>query len=866
MAGASFLATKLRVPPPRPGVVPRPRLVERLDAGLRSGHRLTLLSASAGSGKTTLLSEWAQSFGGRLCWLSLDDEDNDPVRFSSGVLSALQTIHPQVGKSARPLLRGSHPPPVRRVCSSLLDELAALPTLAILILDDYHVVTERAVHDGVAFLLDHAPPTLHLVIATRADPPLPIAGLRAGGNLTELRADDLRFTTEEASVFLNDVRGLGLVPEDVAALEARTEGWVAGLNLAALSLRGREDPRAFVQAFSGSNRFVLDYLIEEVVSRQPEPVQSFLLRTSVLDRLGAALCDALTGRRDGAEMLGRVERDNLFIIALDDERCWYRYHHLFGDLLRRRLGQAVPPEEVCELHRRASRWHEQNGYLEHAVKHAQAAGDWTRVADLAEQTVGAGLLDARLTALLRWVSVLPKEVMSAHPRLQIYQAWALFMNGRPEAARPELDQCRRALALLPSSPENDALRSGLVRLLDIIDMVAQGLMDSVDNRMEEAIRICGRARDMALEDGQAFLAAQATEGLALAHYHQGRLRASAGFCKQVVELAAHGGPEAPLAAAGYVELAGIYTEWNELRTAADVLDKAFALCCEVGATQTLNEAHTAQSRLRQAQGNMEGAREALEKAKAASSAEYEHSMANFRLQAQEACLDLQAGKIDEVLGWVGRIEAAFPSDGPGRRLPAAFVEALQMMRARAYLARGESRKALGVLEPTLVLADAAGGCLRVIEISALKALALQALGDTSAALESLERSLTLAEPEGYVRTYLNEGPPMEALLRQAGARGILPAYVNRLLGERPASPAPHAHAELLADPLTPREIDVLRLIGQGLSNQEIAERLFIALNTVKRHTSSIYGKLGVGSRARAAARARALGLLPSDGT
>jgi LuxR family maltose regulon positive regulatory protein len=884
-----LLRTKLYVPPVRRDkrVVARSRLTERLDEGLRLGHRLILISAAAGSGKTTLLVEWISAVGAQrpvqgasvpptgrgiyddsppqVAWLSLDDDDSDPARFWAYVVAALQTIRPRLGQSVLPMLQGPQPPPVRSILTSLLNEIAALAEPIVLVLDDYHLVTARAIHDGIAFLLDHLPRQLRLVIATRADPPLPIARLRARGQLTELRADDLRFTAEEAAALLNGVMGLALQPGDIAALEARTEGWVSGLYLAALSMQGRDDAHTFVQAFTGSHHYILEYLMEEVLGRQPEPVLRILLRTSILDRLCASLCDALTGGHDGADMLERLQRDNLFVIPLDDERRWYRYHHLFGDLLRKRLEQAMPPEQLSELHRRASQWHKENGLLEQAVKHARAAGDHGRIAEIVEHAAGDSLLDARLTTLLRWVDALPEDVLRAHPRLQIYNAWALYMNGHLEAAQQALGDCRQALENLPPSPENDDLRSALTRLLDIIDMIARGLMCSVDNKIGEAIRVCSRARDMALEDGHVFLAAQATEGLALAQYHQGHLRASAQSCQQVIDLAVQSASQPPLAAAGYVELAGIYTEWNDLATAASLLDKALALCRQWGIVQTLNEAYTAQSRLLQAKGDIEEAREALEQAREFSSMEGDRSMVNFRMATQQARLNLQAGKPDEVVRWVEGAKAVSTVDDERQvRLPAAFLETLQTTLARAYLAQGKAEKALAVLEPLLAPAEAAGASLRVIEVCALKALALWALDDPSAALAALARSLALAEPEGYVRTYLNEELPMARLLREAVSQGIHAAYANKLLAAfgvpEPGPPVPR-HAQPLAEPLTRRELDVLYLISQGLSNKDIAEELVIALNTVKRHTSSIYGKLAVKSRTQAVGRARELGLL-----
>ena len=860
---APILATKLYIPPPRPDLVKRLRLVERLDEGLRLDHKLTLISASAGSGKTTLLSEWAASRNLQFCWLSLDEEDNDPARFWMYVVAALQMVHPQLAQSMLPMLQGPQSPSARSILTPLLNEMTTLPEAVALVLDDYHLITTGAIHDGVAFLLDHLPQQMHLVIATRADPPLPIARLRARGQLTELRVDDLRFTTEEAATFLNAVMGLDLQPQDVAALETRTEGWISGLHLAALSMQGREDAHAFVQAFTGGHQYILEYLVEEVLSQQPEPVQRFLLQTSILDRLCAPLCDALTGEQDGADMLEQLQRDNLFLIPLDDEGCWYRYHHLFGDLLRKRLGQAAPPEQHSELHRRASQWHEENGLLEQAVKHAQSAGDFERIAEIAERAAGASLLDARLTALLRWVDALPRDVLRVHPRLQIYRAWALYMNGHLEAAQQALGGCRQALEALPPSPENDALRRVSTRLLDIIDMIARGLLYGMDNEIEEAVRLCSQARDLALEDGHVFLAAQATEGLALAQYHQGHLRASAQSCQQVIDLAAQGTAQAPLAAAGYVELAGVHIEWNDLEKAADLLDEALALCREWGIVQTLNEAYTAQAHLLQIRGDIEGAWDVLEKACEFSSMEGDQSLVNFRLATQQARLNLAAGEPEKAVYWVEGMKAVLASGG---QLPAAFVVTLQTTLARACLAQGKPEEALVALEPLLGPAEAAGAFLHVIEVCALKALALRDLGDTAAALTALERSLALAEPEGFMRVYLNEDAPMAQLLRETASHNICLDYVNRLLtafeAEKirfPVSMPPRSSA--LLETLTPRERDVLHLISQGLSNKDIAEKLVIALNTVKRHTSSIYGKLSVKSRTQAVARARELGLL-----
>ena len=660
-----LLATKLYIPPPRTDLVPRPRLVQRLNEGLRQGRQLTLVSAPAGSGKTTLISEWfaalrldphhEQPIENRVAWLSLDREDNEPTRFWTYLVAALRTVDDELGTSALQMLQAPQAPSVHLVLTSLLNDIAALSYRSILVLDDFHLVSAETILDGFTFLLDHQPRQMHLVLSTRADPPLPIVRLRARGQLTEVRVDDLAFTVDEAVTFLNERMGLGLSLEEVKALESRTEGWAVGLQLAAMSMQDHVDRCGFITAFAGSHHLILEYLAEEVLHRQPEPIQHFLLQTSILDRLCGPLCDVVTGQSDSGTMLSHLQRKNLFAVPLDDEHHWYRYHHLFADLLRKRFEQETSLEQVAVLHGRASAWHEQNGMVDEAVKYALKAQDLERVACLAEQAAQANVLDSRLTVLLYWLEMLPEEVLRAHPRLQIYRAWALYMNGHLARAQKMLQRSQEALEGLPPSPENDALREELTPLLTIIGLVARGFMCSVNNQLEEAVQTCKKARAMALDAGYVFLAAQATEGLALARYHQGRLRASAESCQQVIALAEQGAEarwpvvQLPLAASGYVELAGVHMEWNDLDTAADLLDKALDLCRQVGVTQTLSETYVAQSRLKQARGDMDGAVQVLQEAGRVSRIEGAYSLANFRLATQQARLNLLAKRPDEVI-------------------------------------------------------------------------------------------------------------------------------------------------------------------------------------------------------------------------
>jgi LuxR family maltose regulon positive regulatory protein len=459
------LATKLYAPLSQPGVVPRPRLTEWLNEGLH--RKLTLISAPAGSGKTTLVGEWVAGVERPAAWLSLDEGDNDPTRFLTYLVAALQTVAPDIGESVLGVLGSPQPPPTESLLTALLNETTTVPDDFVLVLDDYHVVDARAIDDALVFLLEHLPPRMHLVIATREDPHLPLARLRARGQLTELRASDLRFTLSEAAEFLNSVMGLGLSAEDIAALESRTEGWIAGLQLAALSMRGREDVAGFIRAFTGSHRFVLDYLVEEVLQRQPERVRSFLLQTSILDRLSGPLCDTLTGGKDGRGMLEALERGNLFVFPLDDERQWYRYHHLFADVLQARLMQEQPGH-APPLHQRASGWYERNGSPTDAIRHALAAEDFERAAGLVELAV-LEMLGSSQETLYRWLMALPDEVVRARPVLSVYYAFALHGRGGFEAADAHLRDAER---WLDTTAETDEQGEASSADMVVVDQVA----------------------------------------------------------------------------------------------------------------------------------------------------------------------------------------------------------------------------------------------------------------------------------------------------------------------------------------------------------------------------------------------------------
>jgi LuxR family maltose regulon positive regulatory protein len=895
-----LLTTKLAVPRPRLNLVPRSRLIKRLEEGLRLGHRLTLVSAPAGFGKTTLLSAWLDQREGSGAWLSLDDRDGDIARFWTYLTAALQTVHAGLGQDVLQLLQVTPPLPAEVFLQPLLNEIAALarsPSMSdiVLVLDDYHLVSMPQIHEGLAFLLEHQPHNLHLVIATRADPPLPVFRLRARGHLTELRTDDLRFTAGEAATFLNTVMGLDLTPADVETLEARTEGWIVGLQLAALSLQGRADARPFIDAFGGSHHYVLEYLTEEVVRRQVEPVRRFLVQTSVLDRMCGPLCDGLTGEGNGDVMLADLQRRNLFTVPLDDEHRWYRYHHLFADLLRNLLRRELPPEQIRELHLRASEWHGQNGDLDDAIQHALRAEDFERAAFLIEQAAQKLIAHGRLTTLLGWLEALPAALLCARPRLRLYQGWVLNLSGQIDAAEQILQDTRATLQSLPPSSDNEALRGQLAALLagiatqreeaTTVIQVAQEALDHLpeedrmsrarvyvalgtayayQDNLEQATRTWQQARDLALETGNPFLATAAIELLAGTQiYHQGRLLAGAQSLQQVLDLGATpDGARLPFSGTSHALLAEVYLEWNDLETAAAYLERGIGLLRQGGIGYGLIHSFCAKARLGQARGDAEGALRALDTAEQALEAHPLWHMV-LHLASCQVRLRLWQGEVEMAARWAEGDPAILRREMP-EALPLYLREVQQISLARVHLARQETEQALATLEGLEEQAQAAGRLAQAIDICLLKALAWQARGEAGAALESLERSLSWAEPEGYVRLFLEAGIDLIPLLRRAASRGISLGYVSKLLAafgveERERVSPPHLSEFLpLPEPLTRRELEVLRLICDGLSNREIAGRLTVTLNTVKKHSSHIYGKLGVSSRAQAIVRAREL--------
>jgi LuxR family transcriptional regulator, maltose regulon positive regulatory protein len=904
-----LLATKLHVPQAQPGFVPRPRLVQALAGGLTRGR--VLVCAPAGSGKTALLADWARGSGRPVAWLSLDAGDNDPARFWRYGVAALDRALPGLAERVGPLLGPPAPRSFEGLVAALINELAAQPSPdeVLLVLDDYHLADSGPTHESVAFLLENLPPGLRVVMSSRAEPPLPLARLRARGQLAELRAADLRFTGEEAAALLGETAGPGLPETAVAALTARTEGWAAGLQLAGLSLRGRADAAGFVAAFSGSHRFVLDYLADEVLAGQTRQVRAFLLETSVLERLSGQLCDAVTGRAGSQAMLQDIERAGLFLVPLDEVRGWWRYHHLFADLLRARL-QAEQPGRVQALHRAAAAWSEEHGLADDAVRHALAAGDAAWAARLVERHVGTLLRRSEGATLRRWLSALPAESVRARPRLCLAQAIGAVVGRRVEAVEGLLDEAERAFEVTGDEPyEASAGRAGSV-LANVPASIAFLRADLARLRGDAALAAGYDRQALAqLGEDEWLMRSMVRWNLAVADWLRGALGpAEHGLAEVVAERRAAGegylamevcydlgqvqrargnldaalatwqqalatgeaSSQLPYMGMAHVGLAEVLYERDELAAALDHATRGAALCRPLALTQPLATGLALVARIRQAHGDTAAAGEAMDQAGQVELSPQVASLLN-PVPWQRARLLLAQGDVYAAAQWA-KAAGISPDDQPDYPREPAYL-----VLARVLLAQDRPGPALALLQRLLGAAASQGRTGSIIEIQALRALALAARGAHAGALAAITEALTLACPHGHVRVFADEGAPMHALVarlsaarqhQRALARGIRPGYLAALVlacgqaGAVPPSRRSAAAPPGLAESLTGRELEVLRLIAAGRSNQRIARELVVTLDTVKKHVTHVLGKLGAANRTEAAARARQLGLIP----
>ena len=912
---APILATKLYIPPPRAKIVLRPRLIERLNERVRvsAGHTpgLTIISASAGFGKTTLVSEWVASCGRPVAWFSLDEGDNDIISFLTYLIAALQKIVANIGAGVLDAIQSHQPPPTESILTTLLNEVTAIPDSFVLVLDDYHIIDSKPVNNALTFLVEHLPPQMHLVIATREDPPLPLARLRVRGQLTELRAADLRFTPAEAAEFLNQMMGLNLSAENIAALEARTEGWIAGLQLAAISMQGREDSASFIKSFTGSHRFVLDYLAEEVLQRQPEPIRNFLLQTSILDRFCAALCNAVTEWQDGKEMLDVLERSNLFLIPLDDKRQWYRYHRLFADVLQAHLRDAQPGR-VTDIHSRASAWYEQNGLRADAIRHALAAKEFSRAANLIELAFPAMSRERQFATLLGWLKLLPDEVVRVRPVLCYEYAFSSMSCGENENVEPRLQDAERwfntggrpesqPVGMVVADQEEFRRLPGLIALTrggqalgqgDMPETVkyAQRVLDLAPER--DYLMLGGAAAQLGLVawtsgdlDTARRMTADAMENLQLGRYispvigcaitlsdiqiTQGELHNAMTTYERGLHWATRAGTPT-LAVQGaadmHVGMSSLHYEHNDLETATQCLLTSRSLGELAGLPQNPYRWRAAMARIRQAQGDLDGALQLLEEAERVYDGNFSPNVRP--VATRKVRVWLAQGRLGEALDWArqqglsAENELSYLREFDHITLVRVLLACLQHDRTDVSIA-----EIMKLIERLMKDAEEGGRKGSAIEILILQALAHQAQGDLPAALLHVQHALALAEPEDYVRIFLDEGENMRGLLREASAREIMPDYTDKLLAafeaekqkseDNPDLPP----AQSLIESLSQRELDVLRLIAEGLSNQEICERLFLALDTVKGHNRRIFNKLQVQRRTEAIARARELGLI-----
>jgi LuxR family maltose regulon positive regulatory protein len=877
------LKTKLNIPTLRPELVRRTRLIEILGTDLQ--RRLTLISAPAGFGKTTLVCTWIRECEQPAAWLSLEDSDNDPVRFLSYLIAALQTIQPELEAGG---LSGFHtlkPSAAESVLTELLNEFAEIKEHCILVLDDYHLIHDSAIHGYLSFLVEHLPQKLHLVLCTRADPPLPLATLRARGQLTELRAGNLRFTREEAVEFLNRLMGLDLPVPDIHVLADHTEGWIAGLQMAAVSLQGRRDASGFIKSFTGSNRYILDYLVEEVLSRQPESIQQFLLKTSILDRLTGPLCEVVSDQPDSGAILEQLDRNNLFIVPLDSQRLWYRYHLLFADLLRRRAKE-IFCEQLPELHRRASRWYEQNDMITEAIDQTLAEKDFNRAMELIENHTQPTLMRSEFATVLRWIEALPDDLVCTRPLLCMYHALGLLMAGAPmNQIQARLDTALRsgssdsiagqlaafrafmavfqgdieeslrqsnlAMELLPK--DEQFFRSAISRVLANVIYVSSGDIPSSIQMFEENIRRC-------LAAGNFTIAGALMSVLGELRMIQGRLREARETYERAIELTVNsGGTPMPVGGVAMIGLGNLLRERNELKEAENLLNEGIELVRNLGAIGTL-DGYIALAWVKQAQGHPRDAQQVMETAQKIASRFDASDLDDLVVDLHRARLWLVQGQMAAAERWHSEWVARRPKNAES--LPYVLHELDQILHARILLARGESEGCLKVTRQLQRDADRLGRQAVVLEMLILQCLALAAKGDDGQALHTLEQALSFAEPEEYLRIFLDKGSPMAQLLYEAAEQGIHRGYVGHILSFfPPTQEGQPSNLKHLIEPLSLRELEVLQLLARGSSNKEVARQLFISLPTVKWHASNIYGKLGVRNRTQAVAKARALGLI-----
>ena len=916
-----LLTTKLYIPTIRPEHISRPGLMNRLNAGL---HRnLTLISAPAGFGKTMLVSEWVRNLQvnspienrqpkiiNRIAWTSLDENENDPARFLTYLVAALirtQGIEIAVGKGLLRMLQSPQTPPITDTLTTLINEMATITDKLIIVFDDFHVIDSLLIHEAITFLIEHLPPQIHVVIATRDDPLLPLARLRARGQLTELRAADLRFTSSETTNFLNQMQGLHLSAKEIAILEKRSEGWIAGLQMAALVLQGHENSTNNVKSFTGSNRFVLDYLVEEVLDQQSESVKNFLLQTAILKRFTGSLCDALTGQNNGQETLEKLERANLFIVPLDDERHWYRYHHLFADLLRLRL-QQTQLAQTSILHSKASKWYVQNGFPEAAIEHSLRAEDFARTTQLLDTHVDQILYRGEYITVWRWLSEIPEEFVHTKPDLCILNAWHLFTSGHLDTAELSLQAAEKHLlpginpAIDAPSSDLDLLAASEIRgrvaairaflasfrgdvpgiiqnahlALDVLPQQNLAWRSTVSVALGDAYGITGnmkaayKARVESLEisktAGNIYLILLSVMKLTITVRTQGRLQRVIDICQEYHQLAVEKGVSQMMITGCLLAIwAEVLAERNQLDEAITKGRRGVELTATSEDVATRGWSHLCLAKILFNRGDLSGAEQIVHKTEELMLGHHMPPYITGVISTWRVRILLAQDKLDAASQWCEIRNLKL-----GEELT-QLNESEYVVFARILLAQGKWDEAVSLLQQLFQIAETGSWTSKKIEILIIQAMAFQANGDTDQALTFLEQALALAEPCGFIRIFVDEGSSMARLLYEAASLNIARNYTTRLLAAFPIptteqtspSKAKSSTGELI-EHLSEREIDVLQLLAKGVPRPEIAIMLFLSPHTVKSHIRNTYGKLGVHNQMQAVAKARGLGILDSD--
>ncbi len=883
-----ILLTKLFMPSPRADLVPRHCLIKRLNHSLISDCKLILISAPAGFGKTTLVCDWLGSIQIPIAWLTLDERDKDPARFLIYFIAALQKVKQRIGLSLQSILQSPQPLQIENILTLLINEISTIEEKFLIVLDDYHVIDSPQVDKLVEFLIEHQPPKLHLVITTREDPDLPLARLRARGHCIELRAADLRFSASETAEFLNRVMKLNLSGQDIQALEARTEGWIAGLLMAAISLQGLQDAERFIQSFTGSHRFVMDYLLEEVLRRQPATIQTFLQKTSILERMCAPLCDAILQNAtvSSQSTLETLERANLFIIPQDNERRWYRYHHLFISLLRERLGHNLTPEEIARLHIFASQWYEDNDRVLEAFRHATQANDIERAMRLMESQKMPLHLRGTATTILDWLEKLPVNIRNDRPLLWWKQAALMLTIGQTAGVEENLRMAEAALdaAAVPGVEPDDATR-------DLIGRIAATRANLGQTRIQmETILVQARRALEYLHPNSLSHRSLATCALGYYYYWQNNWSEANRAYTEALSLARAAG-DIPNSMLASIRLGQLQKDQNQIHLAIETLQSALqlldgysdpnAVVAYLGLTEIFYLQNNLDTAQRYAEQGMQLAhqydqvidriimsqlhltiidiarREFASAAQRVAQAEHISRQKNYTMRLPNiayfrAWIYLQQGNLDAAA-------------------QLAKQYGLRLMQARVLIRQGEHAAALAILEPLRQEAEANGSAGRLLNVMTFQSVAQYALGNREKALDLLDKVLAQAEPEGVMRLFLDEGVLMLEMLSAAKAQGIRPQFVNQLLAAFKSEPdeglqkgsviSVEKIAPSLLEPLSPRELEILRLLAKGLSNQQICQRLYLALDTVKGHNRKIFDKLNVKSRSEAIARAHELNLL-----